>query len=198
MVVADEPVDAVPEPTQVAEQSHACLGMTGHELELVVGQCRRLAEHRRRHGQLAHVVQETTERKPSEPRRRQPELLTHLDRAERDAARVLFRRRVLLAERDEQRTDVGAEERLFLQDELDGPQVAEQGPRSRRPAVQVPGDDAADEHDADELEAVPEPPAEVPVGLHERRHERGSQPDDPRRDEKVRDPMCEAERAQRP
>ncbi len=48
----------------------------------------------------------------------EPELVPHLHRAQRDPARVLLRVRVLLCQVDEERSDVGAEERLLFGDEI--------------------------------------------------------------------------------
>ena len=65
------------------------------------------------------------------------------------------------ARRTHERAHVRAEERLLGRDELCSAQVSDQRARLGA-AVEVPGDDAADERDAEHLEAVAEPPAQLP------------------------------------
>ena len=66
-------------------------------------------------------MQEAADRKVAQSLGRETELVTHLHRSERDAARVLFRVRVLLRQIDEERAYVGAEKRLLLGDEVGAP-----------------------------------------------------------------------------
>ena len=77
-----------------------------------------------------------------------------------------------------------AEEGLLGAKEVDAAQVADERPRLGA-AAQVEGDGDADERDPDDLEAVSEPPAEVPVVEQERGDERGGQPDDADGDDQV-------------
>ena len=189
VVVSHEAERRVREATQVTQEPHACLRMALDELELDVGEAGRLAEHLAGNGQLAHVVEEAAEREPAQASSGKTELLSDLDRTQRHAPRVLLGRGVLLGEGDEQRPHVRAEERLLLRDELDCAEVSDQWPRHARAAVEVERDGTADKRDPDELEAVAEPPAEVRVVEHERRHERGREPDDPDGDQQVGEPL---------
>src|SRR5262245_6499647 len=62
------------------------------------------------------------------PAGREAELVTDLRRPQRDAARVLLRVGVLVGELDEERADVGAEERLRLGNEIRAAEVTEERP----------------------------------------------------------------------
>ena len=117
-------------------------------------------------------MEQSADRERAQARRREPERLAELDRERGDAARVLLGRGVLLGQAHHQRADTGAEERLLGDDDLGGPQVADE--RARLPAAaQVVGDRRADERDPDELEDVAEPPAEIHEAQHERPIQRG-------------------------
>ncbi len=121
-------------------------------------------------------MQEAAEREVAEALGREAELVADLRRAERDPARVLLRVRVLLGERDEERADVRAEERLGLGDEVGAREVSEQRPRARDPAAKVERDGEADRCDPDDLEGVTEPPAEIPVVEQKRGRKSSGEP----------------------
>ena len=135
--------------------------------------------------ELADVVQEPADREVAQSFGREPELVADLYRAESDAARVLLRVLVLLREFDEERAHVRPEERFLLGDEVGAPQVAEQRARARDSATEVEGDGNPDGRDPDDLESVPEPPAEVLKVEEKRRRQRAREPDDADGDDEV-------------
>ncbi len=127
----------------------------------------------------------------------EPELVADLRRAQRDPARVLLRVRVLLGELDEERADVRAEERLLLGDEVGALEIAEQRPRARDSAAQVVRDGEAHGGDPDDLEAVTEPPAEIPE-VEEKSCRKGhGEPRDADGNEQIRTTLREPIGAQR-
>ena len=130
VVAAHEAIHHGREATQLVEQGFAQFDMSLHLGELRGRQRARLLENPVRNGELADVVQEATDRQVVEPLRGEAELVSYLDGAERDAARVLFRVRVLLRQRDQERSDVRAEEGFLLGDEIGALEIAEQRPRA--------------------------------------------------------------------
>ena len=108
-------------------------------------------------------MEEAADREVAQALGRETELVTHLHRTERNPPRVLFRVLVFLGERCEQRAHLRPEKRLHLDHEVGSPEIAEQRTRSCRAVPQVERDGNPHERDADHLEDVPEPPAELPV-----------------------------------
>jgi len=168
------------------------------DLELALRQRPRLLQDLVGNAQLADVVEETAHGEAAQPLRCETELVAHLHRAQGHPARVLLRVRVLLRERDQESAHMRSQERLLFRDEIRPGQVAQERTRASRAPAQIEGDRDADGRDPDDLEGVPEPPAEVPVAEQERRGERGGQPHDADPDEEVRPPPREPEGAERP
>jgi len=141
-------------------------------------------------------VEQAADRKAAQAVGREAQLLADLDCKCRDATRVLLRRGVLRAEPNHERPHAGAEERLLCCNELGRPQVTDQRARAA-PAAKVVHERGADDEDAEQLEDVAEPPAEV----HEREDqgavEPGSEEDDAEHDREVRGASREQERVHR-
>ena len=142
-------------------------------------------------------MQQAAEGELAQPWRRQAELLSHLDRAQRDATRVLLGRDVLGRERHQQRAHVRAEEGLLVAHELDRAEVARERPRLGAATAEVDRHGDRDARDPDQLEPVREPPAEVRVVLDQRRDEGRAEPDDADGDRQVARAAGEQERPQR-
>ncbi len=120
----------------------------------------------------------------AQPRGRQPELLPHLDRQQRDPARVALGVLVLLREQPDEAAHLRAEERLLGRDDLGAAQVA--GERAgRRGTEEIGRHGQADEQDARDLEPVAEPPGEVEIALRQRGDERAGEPDEPDEDAEI-------------
>jgi hypothetical protein len=183
-MVVDEGEHGLGEPAELVEQVPATLRVRLDLGELGLAQRPRLAEDVVGDRELAHVVQQAADGQPAQPRARQAQLLAHLDGAQRDAADVLFRIAVLRRERDHQRAHLRAEVRLFRGDEVGAAEVAHER-MGGLPAGEVDRDGDGHEQDADHLEAVAEPPAQVPPPQQERSRERGREPRDPGRDHQV-------------
>ena len=182
VVVVDERLHERVEAAELAEQLDSRGRVALDDRELLRRQRRRLLQHGVRDDELADVVQEPACRKAAEPACREPELLADVDREPGDAACVLLGRAVLLRERDEQRTNVRAEERLLCRDEVGAAQVAPERARPMgRAAAEIERDGKPDGGDAADLEPVPEPPADVREVVDERADERGAEPRDPDR-----------------
>ena len=126
----------------------------------------------------------------------EPELLADLHRAQRDAARVPLRVRVLVGEAHSQRAHVRAEEDVLRGDEIRAAQVAGKRPRLRG-AREVDRDGDADEQDPVELDLVPDPPAELRVVHRQRRDQRGREPDEADDDHEVERALRQQERPER-
>ena len=171
--------------------------MLPHDRELVVRQRTGLLEDLVRHTQLADVMEQAAEREVAQSLGREPELVADLDRSEGDAAGVLFRVRVLLGQGDEQSANVRAQERLLLRDEVGALQVAEQRAGAGGAAPEVERDGEADGRDADDLEAVAEPPAEIGEVEEQSSRERGGEPDESHGHDEVRRAPREPIRAER-
>ncbi len=197
MVAADEPVHHLGEPSELAEQRGARVDVAHHDVELRARQRTRLLEDRVRHRQLPDVVEEAADREVAESLGRQSQLVADLRSAQCDPARVLLRVRVLLGELDEERTDVRPEEHLGVGHEVGALEISEQWPRASDPAAQVVRDGEAHRGDPDDLEAVTEPPAEIPV-VEEKGCRKGhGEPRDADGNEEIRTTLCEPIRAQR-
>ena len=163
---------------------------------LVVVERARLLEDRVGHRELADVVHEPADRERAQATRREPEQLTDLDRAQRDATRVALGVRVLVGEPHRQCADVRAEEDVLGGDEVGAAQVAGERPRLRG-AREIDRDGDPDEQDAVELHLVPDPPAELRVVHRQRRDERGREPHEPDDDHEIERALREQERPQR-
>jgi hypothetical protein len=157
---------------EIAKHAVARLGVALDDHELLVRQRARLLEDRVGDRELADVVHESAGGERAHAAGRETELLADLDRAERYAARVLLRVLVLLREADREGANVGAEERLLGRDQVGAADVADERPRLRG-TPEVEGDGRSDDDDSDELEAVPEPPAELEVAEQECGRKRG-------------------------
>jgi hypothetical protein len=119
--------------------------------ELGIVQRPRLLQNRGRHGKLADVVQQTTDRKAPKPPARKAKRLADLNRPQRDAARVPFRAGVLLRQPDHQRPYTRTEEGFLGRHQLCGTEVAHERARLRS-AMQVERHGRSHERDPDELE----------------------------------------------
>ena len=127
--------------------------------------------------------------------RREVELFADLDREQGHAARVLLGVGVLLGEPDGERPHVRAEVRLFGRDEVCTAEISRERPRLS-PAAKVECDRNPDDDDAEQLEAVSEPPAELPVVEQHGGWDGGGQPDDADHDDQIGAPAGQEEGAQ--
>ncbi len=133
----------------------------------------------------------------AQPAGRQAQRFPDPYREQRNASRVTLGVFVLLGQANHERAHVRAEERLLGADELCGADVPDERARLGA-AVEIPGDDAADQRDAEHLEAVSEPPAELAEIERERRDERGGEPHDPADDDEVGESPREQEGSEGP
>jgi hypothetical protein len=161
-MIHHQPLDLRGEAAQLVDQGTARLGVAADHRVLLLGQRSGLLKDLVGHGELAHVVQQPADREAAQPPRREAELLSDLDRAERDPTRVDLGIGVLPGEMGHQRPHVGTQVRLFCRDQLGAAQVAGQGTRGRA-AVNVECDRDTDHQDAHQLHRMPDPPAELQV-----------------------------------
>ena len=97
---------------------------------------------------------------------------------------MLFRRLVLVGQQLRERAHARAEKRLFLRDEIAGAQIADERARLRR-AEEIDRDGCADGDDPDELEEMPQPPAELHIRHQQRRWQGRRERGDPDHDDHV-------------
>jgi hypothetical protein len=128
--------------------------------ELVVREPSGLGEDLVGDAQLAHVVEQTAERKLAQPRLGETELLTDRDRERGHPPGVALRRRILLGEALQQRADASPQEGLLVLDE--GGRVQIPGQRARGNGMaKVERHRDRDHADAAELEQMGHPEAGV-------------------------------------
>src|SRR5439155_4003372 len=166
----DQALHALVEAAELAQQLIPAFRMELDQRVLVFLERGGLPEDRVGNGKLADVVEQAADRQASQTVRRQAELLADLDREGRNPARVLLGRGVLLPQTHHQGAHAGAEESFFGRDDLCRSKVAGEGTGSAAPA-KVVGSRRADKGDPENLEEMPEPPAQV----HERENHRAVQ-----------------------
>ncbi|MBA2614926.1 MAG: hypothetical protein H0U90_03980 [Actinobacteria bacterium] len=117
-------------------------------------------------------MQQTARSQASQACRREAELLSDLNGEKGDPPGVLLGRLVLLCESEREGADTGSEKGLLGRYEIAGADASRERPGLPR-AVKVGGDRGSDEAQADDLEEVAEPPAELREVEQERADERG-------------------------
>ena len=197
LVVVTDELPHVHRKAELDEHLLAPLGMALDDPELLVGQRTRLLEDRVGHRELADVVDECTRRQRPQAASCETELLAHLDGADGDSPGVLLRVLVLFGEAQGEGPDLSTEEGLFDGDEVGAGHVADQGARLRG-ATEVEGDRHSDDEEAEQLEPMSEPPAELHEVEEHGWWNGGGEPDDADGDDEVGSAAGEEEGSHRP
>jgi hypothetical protein len=197
VVVEDEPADGLGEPAELAEELVAPLGVTIDDRELLVVEGAWLLQDLVRDRELADVVQQPTCGERAKLVRGEAELLADEHGPQGHSARMTLRVLVLLGQAHGQGADAGAEERLLGLDELARSRPAGQRARGLRPA-EIHGYRDPHQQDAQQLERMAEPPAELHVVEHEGGDEAGREEGEPDDHEQVGAPAREEEGVDRP